>query len=125
MAASSWCEPAASRANPAAEDAEHHGERGIEPVGGPLKVLPSGAMLEPMVTLKAHVKNGQLVIDEPTELPEGAEADVILHVADPHDELYPEERAELNGMLGESLEELEQGKAVDGEAFLAELRSRL
>lgn len=65
------------------------------------------------------------MLDEPTELPEGAEVDVILHVADPHDELDAEERAELNGILEERLDELEQGKAVDGEAFLTELRPRL
>lgn len=45
-----------------------------------------------MQAFKAHVKNGRLVLDEPTDLPEGAE--VTLSVTDgDEDELTDEERA--------------------------------
>jgi hypothetical protein len=66
-----------------------------------------------MVTLKAHVKNGQLVLDEPTELPEGAEADVVLHVADPDDEMDAEERAELQRSIDEGLADVDAGDVID------------
>lgn len=29
------------------------------------------------MTLRAHVKNGRLVLDEPTTLPEGAEVELV------------------------------------------------
>jgi hypothetical protein len=32
-----------------------------------------------MFDLKAHVKNGRLVLDEPTDLPEGTEVDLVPH----------------------------------------------
>src|SRR5688572_4628256 len=51
-----------------------------------LNVLSGGAKLDGMHALKAHVKNGQIVLDEPAELPEGAPVDVLVHGADPHDE---------------------------------------
>jgi len=79
-------------------------------------------MLELMNAVKAEVKNGRLLVDEPTDLPDGT---VIYLEPVEADDLSAEQRAELNAMLDESLDELEQGKAVDGEAYLAELRSRL
>ena len=44
-----------------------------------------------MQPLKAHVRNGRLVLDEPTDLPEGTE--VTLAITD--DELDDEERARV------------------------------
>src|SRR5690348_18340297 len=46
--------------------------------------------LTSMQALKVRVKNGRLVMDEPTDLPDGAEVEVV--VID--DKLTPEERAE-------------------------------
>jgi hypothetical protein len=71
--------------------------------------------------LKAHVKNGQIVLDEPAELDEGAEL-LVFPVAP---EMSAEERAELNAMLDESLEQMRNGDTIDGPTFVAELRSRL
>jgi hypothetical protein len=48
-----------------------------------------------MHTRRIQVKNGRLVLDEPTDLPEGAEVDVL--VID--DELTAEERVELHASL--------------------------
>jgi formylmethanofuran dehydrogenase subunit A len=76
------------------------------------------------MALKAHVKNGQLVLDEPTELPEGAEADVVVHGADPHDEMDEEERAELLRAIDEGLADVDAGDVVDFDDYLASLRAR-
>jgi hypothetical protein len=48
-----------------------------------------------MRVFKAHVKGGQLVVDEPLDLPEGSEVRVAL-VDDEMDEV---ERAELEAVL--------------------------
>ncbi len=46
---------------------------------------------------KARVEGGQLVLKEPTDLPEGE--DVQLQIADEGDELDDEERARLHASL--------------------------
>jgi hypothetical protein len=84
----------------------------------------AGAMLESMMTLKAHVKNGQLVLDEPAELPEGVEADILLHIADPHEEMDAEERAELLRSIDEGLAAGDAGDEVEFDEYLAALRAR-
>ena len=61
-----------------------------------------------MLPLKAHVKNGRLVLDEPTDLPEGEEIELV-----PLDEvLTPEEE---QGLVV-ALESLGAGKGVAHEA---------
>jgi hypothetical protein len=49
-----------------------------------------------MLAVKAQVRNGHLVIDEPTDLPEGTEWRLVL-VDSFADEMDPEERAEIWG----------------------------
>jgi hypothetical protein len=48
-----------------------------------------------MHALKAHVRNGCLVSDEPTKLPEGAKVEIQLTKVDSFADLAPDERAEL------------------------------
>lgn len=74
-----------------------------------------------MQPLKAHVRNGRLVLDEPTELPEGAE--VTLSITDDEDDLTDEERAELRAELQASVAEMKAGKGIDADVVLAELRA--
>lgn len=74
-----------------------------------------------MRALKAHVRGGRLVVDEPTELPEGSETEVI---AFDDDEFAPEERARLLHALEEGAEAIERGDVVDGIAFADELLAR-
>jgi len=74
--------------------------------------------------LKAHVKNGQIVLDEPTELPEGAEAEVLLHVADPHDRMDEQERAELLQSIDEGLAEVDPGDVCELREVIASLGTR-
>ncbi len=74
-----------------------------------------------MQPLKAHVKNGRLVLDVPTDLPEG---EVIQLVFLDDDGLDDDERARMEEELEASLDELDAGETVDGEVVMANLRSR-
>jgi hypothetical protein len=74
-----------------------------------------------MQALKAQVKNGRLIVDEPTELPEGTVLDLV--VADSGDELDDEERAQLHAAIDEGLEGDSDG-GVEASTLLADLRAR-
>jgi hypothetical protein len=81
-----------------------------------------------MQPLKAHVHNGRLVLDEPTDLPEGEvvylqPADTIMPVGS--DELDDEERAALHRELEASIAEAEAGQTEDFATVIAELRRDL
>jgi len=74
------------------------------------------------VTLKARVKAGRLVMDEPTDLPEGTEVELL--PLDPGDWLDEDSRAALHKSLLASEEDVKAGRVVDAEVILRELRSR-
>ena len=74
------------------------------------------------VTLKARVKAGRLVVDEPTDLPEGTEIELL--PLDPGDWLDEEDRAALHKALRDSEEDVKAGRLVDADTVLRELRSR-
>lgn len=69
---------------------------------------------------KMQVKDGRLVRDEPTDLPDGAEVDVL--VVD--EELTPEDRAELHASLDRALDDSEAGRGMDVWDFLKRYRAR-
>jgi hypothetical protein len=79
--------------------------------------------MEPM---KAHVHHGRLVLDEPTDLPEGEVvelvpvAEVLAHGGD---DLDDEERAALHHELEASIAEAKGGPLIEAEDVLAELRA--
>jgi len=73
-----------------------------------------------MQPLKAHVHNGRLVLDEPTDLPEGTEVE-LMPVDDDFD---PAERARLLQAIEEGAEDFERGDHMDGFEFVARLRAR-
>jgi predicted DNA-binding antitoxin AbrB/MazE fold protein len=73
-----------------------------------------------MHALKVQVSNGRLKIDEPTDLPDGAEVDIV--VID--DNLNAEERAELHASLDRALDESEAGRGGDAWEFLKQHRAR-
>jgi predicted DNA-binding antitoxin AbrB/MazE fold protein len=73
-----------------------------------------------MRALKAHIKGGQLVVDEPVDLPEGSEVRVALLDDDEMDEA---ERAELEAALEESEAELDAGLGVREDELWARLRA--
>jgi hypothetical protein len=70
--------------------------------------------------LKVQVKNGRLVLDEPTDLPDGAEVEVV--VID--DNLTGEERAELHASLERALDDSETGRGMDAGEYLKLYRAR-
>ena len=77
--------------------------------------------LVPM-TIKAHVSAGRLIVDEPTDLPEGTELQLL--PLDPGDWLDEGDRAALHEALRESDADVATGRLVDAEEILKELKSR-
>jgi hypothetical protein len=73
-----------------------------------------------MLALKGHVKDGRIVVDEPTDLPDGAEVEVV--VID--DDLSTEERAELHASLDRALDDSEAGRGMDAWEYLKQYRAR-
>jgi hypothetical protein len=81
-----------------------------------------------MQPLRAHVRNGRIVLDEPTDRAEGELVYVQLVdgvVADDRDDLDDEERAALHRELDASIAEADAGETEDFAQVLAELRQRL
>jgi hypothetical protein len=74
-----------------------------------------------MTPLKAHVHNGRLVLDEPTDLPEG---EVVYLQPVAADEMSDEERDALHDSIRESIEQMNRGELIDAEEALARLRAQ-
>ena len=72
-----------------------------------------------MKALKAQVRGGRLVLDEPTDLPEGTEVELTLV----DDEFDPEERARLLQAIEDGAKDIERGDYDDGFEFIARLRA--
>lgn len=62
-----------------------------------------------------------MVVDEPADLPEGTEVELV---AVDDDDFSPEERARLLRAIEEGSEAIERGQVVDGIAFANELLAR-
>lgn len=65
-----------------------------------------------MGALKTHVRGGRLVLDEPTNLPEGAEVRVAIVDGD---ELDDQERAKLDAAIMAAEAELDEGLGLSEE----------
>ncbi|HYU14522.1 MAG TPA: hypothetical protein VEL05_00555 [Candidatus Acidoferrum sp.] len=79
-----------------------------------------------MSAIKAHVKNGRIVVDEPTDLPDGEVIDLVPLdevLARGGDYLDQEDRERLHQSLRESIEQMKAGQTIDADAALAELRA--
>ena len=70
-----------------------------------------------MQTLKAHVHNGRLVLDEPTDLPEGQVVELLRA-----DEVFDDDDEGLKESLRESIEQMKAGDLIDGAKALAEIQ---
>jgi len=73
------------------------------------------------VTIKARVTAGRLVVNEPTDLPEGTEVELL--ALDPGDWLGDADRAALDAALDESDADVAAGRLVDADEVLRELES--
>ena len=74
------------------------------------------------MTIKARVRAGRLVLDEPTDLPDGAEVELL--ALDPGDWLDDTGRAALHQALRDSDVDVSRNRLVDADEILRELRSR-
>jgi hypothetical protein len=72
------------------------------------------------MTVKALVRDGRLFLDEPTELPEGTEVELL--PLDPGDWLEDADRAALHQALEASRRDVEAGRLFDADDVLRELR---
>ncbi len=80
-----------------------------------------------MRALKAHVRGGRLVLDEPTDLPEGEAIELVPLdevLAGGGDYLDEEERQRLQQSIERGLEDARAGRTVDAEQVIAALRAR-
>ena len=73
------------------------------------------------MTLKARVRKGRLVVDEPTDLPEGTEVELL--PLDPGDWLDDDDRSALHRALISSGADIDAGRLIDADEILRELRS--
>ena len=72
-----------------------------------------------MSSIRARVRGGRLIVDAPTDLPEGLE--VTLAIVD--DDLDDDSRAALEASLDESYAELERGELLDAADVIRALRA--
>lgn len=80
-----------------------------------------------MQALKARVRNGRLILDEPTDLPEGQVVELVQLgdvLASGGDDLDDDERAALHRELEASIEEADAGQTEDFAKVLSEMRQR-
>jgi hypothetical protein len=73
------------------------------------------------MTMKARVYHGRLVLDEPTNLPEGVEVELL--PLDPGDWLDETDRTALHEALRQSDVDVAAGRLVEASQMLKELRS--
>ncbi len=74
------------------------------------------------MTIKGRVHAGRLVVDEPTNLPEGTEVELL--PLDPGDWLDDADRAALHAALAQSEADIAAGRLVDAAGVIKGLRSR-
>lgn len=85
-----------------------------------LRLRERSGKLGVLQALKVQVKNGRLLVDEPTDLPEGAEVEVV--VLD--DDLSPEVREALHASLDRAMDYSEAGRGMDADEFFEQYRAR-
>jgi hypothetical protein len=79
-----------------------------------------------MQPLKAHVRNGRLLLDEPTDLPEGDVVELVQLddvLASGGDDLDDDERVALQRDIEASFDEEEAGQLIDLADAMADLRT--
>jgi hypothetical protein len=75
-----------------------------------------------MQPLKAIVKNGRIVMDEPTELPDGTE--LVLAAVDESEDMDAAERARLHESLRRSVAQAKAGQLIDADEVIGKLLTR-
>ena len=75
-----------------------------------------------MGPIRARVKNGRLIVNVPTDLPEGTVLDLVMD--DEGDDLTATERKVLHSEIRRSIRDAKKGHTRPAEEALAELRAR-
>ena len=75
-----------------------------------------------MSNLRARVKDGRLILDQPTTLPDGTTLDLVLD--DEGDDLTPQERKALDDAIATAWDSAKAGRVISAQDLLRELRSR-
>lgn len=73
-----------------------------------------------MSGIRITVKNGRLVLDEPTALPEGTVLDLVLD--DDGDDLDEAERVRLHAAIARAWQSAKEGRLRPAESLLDEMR---
>jgi hypothetical protein len=77
--------------------------------------------MNPLMTiLHALVRNGRVVVDEPTDLPDGSKVDLLL--LDASADMGPEEQAALEASISRGLAQADRGELHSVDEVLARLR---
>lgn len=79
-----------------------------------------------MQLLNAHVRNGRLLLDTPTDRPDGEVVELVAMdeiLANGGDDLDAEERAALDRELDASLDDDDSGQLIDLADAMADLRT--
>jgi hypothetical protein len=76
---------------------------------------------------QARVRNGRLVLDEPTDLPEGKVVKIMVldqDGDDVNDEMSDEERAALDRSIDRGIAQIRAGEGIPAEVIVREIRAR-
>jgi hypothetical protein len=73
------------------------------------------------MVLRARVLNGRITLDQPTDLPEGTELDLV--PLDDEDELEDEDRKRLVAAIREGIAQARRGEGISVDELFARLRS--
>ena len=74
------------------------------------------------LTLKARVRSGRLIMDEPVDLPEGTEVELV--PADDGDSLDEEDRARLHAALERSAAQFQSGEGIPADEALGRIKGQ-
>ncbi len=74
------------------------------------------------LTLKARVRSGRLIMDEPVDLPDGTEVELV--PADDGDSLDEEDRARLHATLEQSAAQFRAGQGLPADEALQRIKKQ-
>ena len=97
------------------------GDRDLHPNDGGALEKRDATLFGMTLTLKETVRGGRLLMDEPVDLPDGTEVELV--PANDGDDLDDEDRARLHAAITRSAEQFRAGRGVAAEEVLRGLGS--